>query len=428
MNSNTNKVGLSFSAKVMAGDTMYIFGKSYYQVTGSISGASSSVPMLDLLTAFAGTTAMSGKGITGSDLNAISAIGNGINGLLNTQGAQTSTQPKAYINWIFFDEQFNYAGGGFDRVGSSGVVKSHNNSTLIVPKNGYVFVYCSNESPHNVFFDNLQVIHSRGPILEETHYYPFGLTMAGISTKAMSFGGAENKKKWNVGSELESKEFGDGSGLELYATQFRSVDPQIGRIWQVDPKPDFSQSLYSSMSNNPIRFNDPLGDTPVVPKPPERNPKQDKILTPGEIKKLKEDFGWDHSDKGRGGGKIDLYKDKEGNVYEKAKGNKGPGEPIGINLNDKPENDETANSKQETKVEVRETPNATTKPKLTYKSIMEKKHPYYSQWGYLPGPQTVPPEVKKVVGAAAGAYIAVKIIEAVIVFGSGGVAAPILIF
>jgi uncharacterized protein (TIGR02594 family) len=83
--------------------------------------------------------------------------------------------------------------------------------------------------------------------------------MAGISSKAA--GGIENKRKFNDGTELESGEFSDGSGLELYATEFRSYDAQIGRFHQIDPLVEFSfnWSGYSFVQNNPILYNDPLG-------------------------------------------------------------------------------------------------------------------------------------------------------------------------
>jgi len=98
-------------------------------------------------------------------------------------------------------------------------------------RNGYLYVWVSNETQGwDVFFDNFSVYFKQGPVLEENHYYPFGLTMAGISDKAVKTNYAENKYRYNKGSELQNKEFADGSGLEMYETHLRDLDPQLGQM------------------------------------------------------------------------------------------------------------------------------------------------------------------------------------------------------
>ena len=165
----------------------------------------------------------------------------------------------------------------FDQVNpaTSDELKEHNIEGREITKNGYLYIYVSNETHHQpVFFDNLQVTHIRGPLLEETHYYPFGLSMSGISSKALSFGNPQNKYKFNGGNELQSNEFSDGSGLEMFDAVNRMYDPQIGRFWQIDElaEANWEWSPYEFAHNNPILLNDPLGLDPEKSTPD--NPKE----------------------------------------------------------------------------------------------------------------------------------------------------------
>ncbi|MDF2191564.1 DUF6443 domain-containing protein [Paraflavitalea sp. CAU 1676] len=267
LNGNTNKTGLGIALKVMAGDKVNIFGKSWYSVSGSIQGPPNAVPVLELLSAFATSVPMAGKGISGANLSGNAPLVSGITNLLQGQDNQTSTQAKAFINWIILDEQFNYVSGGFDKVGTNGTLKNHNNTTIpdvTVTKNGYIFVYCSNESNLDVYFDNLQLIHTKGPLVEESHYYPFGLTMAGISSRAA---GMQSGKHYFNGKEKQHLEFSDDTGLEWYDFGARMYDPQIGRWHSTDPlaHATFGYSPYNFTLNNPVNLIDPDGRIVIDP-------------------------------------------------------------------------------------------------------------------------------------------------------------------
>ena len=77
--------------------------------------------------------------------------------------------PKAYLTVLFFDERMQLVAenSSSHRVEVNGSVQTMGLTSLQAPKNGYAFVYVSNESAEPVYFDNLQVADNRGRIVEK---------------------------------------------------------------------------------------------------------------------------------------------------------------------------------------------------------------------------------------------------------------------
>jgi RHS repeat-associated protein len=428
INGSTPKEGPAIILKVMAGDT-YRVGVNAYWKSGQTSGGTTDATTEILSSLANGIIAASGttKGTYSTLSNtSTSPLLGGVNAFRSANNPTPPSNPKAYLNYISLDNQFNYdaSASGAMAVGGADALATLATGTIRINKNGYLYIYLTNETKNiSVFFDNLSVTYYSGPLLEETNYYPGALTMASISDKALKTNYAQNKFRYN-GKELQNQEFSDGTGLEEYDYGARLQDPQL-MVWHnIDPLAEKSRrwSPYNYAMDNPVRFIDPDGMDPMStamsdrghedPDPkkvednellnamkggnksliseidgkieevkldvqyfepdflknqtlfpslfssvgsdttgnnnnndkkesedefddPGRNPKQDKMLSPGEIEKLKE-HGWDHRDKGDHGGQYDLYKDKKGNVYQKPKGGAGYGDPIGINLNQLP--------------------------------------------------------------------------------------------
>ena len=293
LDGNGPNTGPAIILKVMAGDKVSM-GAYYYYVASTANSPTPLTPqnlLNSLASGLASLSSVAGEGVTTLANPTSSPLLAALTSSISNEDVPGTSKPQAYLNWMLLDNQFNLVANtngnnqnGAQQVGAAGLngsaLQSPLAETITAAKSGYLYIYLSNTTPGwDVFFDNLSVLHYSSPLIEENHYYPYGLTMAGISDKALKGNYAENKYRWNKGSELQNKEFSDGSGLELYETPLRSLDPQLGRWWQIDPAftngvdgddevNDViinglkSQSPYASMDNNPIKLDDPKGDCP----------------------------------------------------------------------------------------------------------------------------------------------------------------------
>lgn len=166
-------------------------------------------------------------------------------------------QPRAYLNFLLFDNNFSFQDFGFDQVSTAAKITgdplTHQHEELnlevIVKKEGFIYLYITNENDQDmeVYFDDFIVDHVYGDIVAGGDYYPFGLPLAGRTIQ---------KKGYRHDYQGEFAEKDEETGWDAF--ELRMYDPVIGRWISVDPARQFA-SPYVGMGNNPIIFYDPTG-------------------------------------------------------------------------------------------------------------------------------------------------------------------------
>lgn len=148
-----------------------------------------------------------------------------------------------YIDgFVYEDNVLSYFGMAEGRVRNSG--------TVLKPE----YIITDYQGNARVSFEEQ---NGQAVVRQENSYYPFGLVMPGGLVPTQP-----NRNLYNGGSEWQN-DFADLP--DYYGTFYRNYDAALGRFIAIDPLAEENGSItpYHYAVNNPIGFNDPMGDKEV---------------------------------------------------------------------------------------------------------------------------------------------------------------------
>ena len=164
--------------------------------------------------------------------------------------------PKAYLRVLSFNQDSVLIDQRTIQLTAAALNNYQTLSTgqLIVQQDGYVSVYVGNESATDVYFDDVTIEHRQGLQIQENHYDPFGLDLAGVNNASLGIKPL-NQRKFN------GKEFQPDLGLNWSDYGARMYDAQLALWHSVDPlsMKYYTVSPYNYCLNNPVNYIDPDG-------------------------------------------------------------------------------------------------------------------------------------------------------------------------
>lgn len=245
-------IGPAKSLRVYTGDVvkMEVYAK-YLAPTSTSSGVAAVIA--SAINAAFGNVAGGGTDAAFQSINSLFTAGP----LIGTAAfpAESTTAPKAYLNYILFDDNFVPYDFGYDQVGTAGALPSGLDKMTLeakARKPGYLYIYLSNENPTTaeVYFDDLSIKHVKSPVIQYNDYYAYGLQTGNSWTRDYTM----NNFLYNQSTELNTT----SSNYDLF---FRNYDPTLARFVQVDPLASkyHNQSTYQYGNADPVYWSDPSG-------------------------------------------------------------------------------------------------------------------------------------------------------------------------